>query len=275
MLAIVLSDNIADGDFQGEWGLSIYIEYNGKNFLLDTGASNLFVQNANKLGKSIKAVDYAILSHAHYDHSDSMATFFNLNNHAPFFLRKGCKENCYSKKRIFHKYIGLPKHILTDFHDRITYVEEDYEIIPGVYLIPHKTPNLKLIGKRERMYRREHHQWIYDNFSHEQSLVFRTEKGLVIFNSCCHGGIGNIIHEVAKTFPAERVYGIIGGFHLFNKSDEEIDAVIRQIKDADIKYVCTGHCTGGHAYKILKSNLGDMIHPVSYTHLTLPTKLEV
>lgn len=53
MLAIVLSDNIADGDFQGEWGLSIYIEYNGKNFLLDTGASNLFVQNANKLGKSI------------------------------------------------------------------------------------------------------------------------------------------------------------------------------------------------------------------------------
>ena len=43
MLAIVLSDNIADGDFQGEWGLSIYIEYNGKNFLLDTGASNLFV----------------------------------------------------------------------------------------------------------------------------------------------------------------------------------------------------------------------------------------
>lgn len=260
MLAIVLSDNIADGDFQGEWGLSIYIEYNEKNFLLDTGASDLFVQNANKLGKSIKAVDYAILSHAHYDHSDSMATFFNLNNHAPFFLRKGCKENCYSKKRIFHKYIGLPKHILTDFHDRITYVEEDYEIIPGVYLIPHKTPNLKLIGKRERMYHREHHQWIYDNFSHEQSLVFRTEKGLVIFNSCCHGGVGNIIHEVAKTFPAERVYGIIGGFHLFNKSDEEIDAVIRQIKDAGIKYVCTGHCTGGHAYKILKSNLGDMIH---------------
>ena len=110
------------------------------------------------------------------------------------------------------------------------------------------------------MYRREHHQWIYDNFSHEQSLVFRTEKGLVIFNSCCHGGVGNIIHEVAKTFPAERVYGIIGGFHLFNKSDEEIDAVIRQIKDAGIKYVCTGHCTEGHAYKILKSNLGDMIH---------------
>ena len=101
MLAIVLSDNIADGDFQGEWGLSIYIEYNGKNFLLDTGASNLFVQNANKLGKSIKAVDYAILSHAHYDHSDSMATFFNLNNTPHSFYGKAVKKTVIQRNGYF------------------------------------------------------------------------------------------------------------------------------------------------------------------------------
>ena len=72
------------------------------------------------------------------------------------------------------------------------------------------------------MYRKEHHRWVYDDFSHEQSLVFRTQKGLVIFNSCCHGGVANIINEVGATFPTEKVYGIIGGFHLFNKSEEEI-----------------------------------------------------
>ena len=155
MLATVLIDNISCGEMEGEWGLSIYIEYNEKNILLDTGASDLF---------------------AHYDHSDSMATFFNLNDHAPFFLREGCQENCYAKKWIFHKYIGLPKHILTDYRDRIIYTDGDYEIIPGVYLIPHKTPNLKMVGKRESMYRKEHHRWIYDDFSHEQSLVFRTQK---------------------------------------------------------------------------------------------------
>ena len=55
--------------------------------------------------------------------------------------------------------------------------------------------------------------------------------GLIIFNSCCHGGVGNIINEVAMTFPTEKVYGIIGGFHLFNKSDEEIENVIQQLKD--------------------------------------------
>ena len=166
MLATVLIDNISCGEMEGEWGLS---------------------------------------THAHYDHSDSMATFFKLNSHAPFFLRKGCQENCYAKKWIFHKYIGLPKHILTDYRDRIIYADRDYEIIPGVYLIPHKTPNLKMVGKRESMYRKEHHRWVYDDFSHEQSLVFRTQKGLVIFNSCCHGGVANIINEVGATFPTEKV----------------------------------------------------------------------
>ena len=88
MLATVLIDNISCGEMEGEWGLSIYIEYNEKNILLDTGASDLICKNAKKLGKSIESVDYAVLSHAHYDHSDSMATFFQLERHAPFFLRK-------------------------------------------------------------------------------------------------------------------------------------------------------------------------------------------
>ena len=149
---------------------------------------------------------------------------------------------------------------ISDYRDRIIYTDGDYEIIPGVYLIPHKTPNLKMVGKRESMYRKEHHRWIYDDFSHEQSLVFRTQKGLVIFNSCCHGGVANIINEVGTTFPTEKVYGIIGGFHLFNKSEEEIKNVIQQIKDTGIHYVCTGHCTKSRAYKILKNGLGDIVH---------------
>lgn len=46
MLATVLIDNISCGEMEGEWGLSIYIEYNEKNILLDTGASDLFAKNA-------------------------------------------------------------------------------------------------------------------------------------------------------------------------------------------------------------------------------------
>ena len=65
---------------------------------------------------------------------------------------------------------------------------------------------------------------------------------------------------MGATFPTEKVYGIIGGFHLFNKSEEEIKNVIQQIKDTGINYVCTGHCTKDRAYKILKNDLGDIVH---------------
>lgn len=260
MKATVLVDNIADNGLCGEWGLCIYIEYNGQKILLDTGASDLFLKNAEKIGFSIKDVDYAVVSHAHYDHSKGMKAFFKVNGKANFYLQKGADENCYFKKWIFHKYIGLPKNILTDYRDRIVFVSEDFALCPGVYLISHKTQGLENIGKRENMYRKTPDGWIPDDFSHEQSLVFETEKGLVIFNSCSHGGAANIINEVSATFPDKKVYGLIGGFHLYNKSEKEVRALAMKIKETDIEYICTGHCTKGKAYEILKDELGNKLH---------------
>lgn len=109
------------------------------------------------------------------------------------------------------------------------------------------------------MYRRTNKGWKADDFSHEQSLVLDTDKGLVIVNCCSHGGVVNIINEVKSTFPGKNVYGIIGGFHLFNKSEKEIRSVAGAILDTGIDFVCTGHCTGKRAYEIMKEELGDRI----------------
>ena len=72
------------------------------------------------------------------------------------------------------------------------------------------------------MYLKEKRRWRPDSFSHEQSLVFDTPDGLVIFNSCSHGGADTIIREVTTTFPDKKVKALIGGFHLYNKTDAEI-----------------------------------------------------
>ena len=128
-----------------------------------------------------------------------------------------------------------------------------------MYLIPHKTPGLQKIGKREMMYLKTPQGFVPDNISHEQSLVLDTDKGLVIINCCSHGGAVNIIQEVMATFPDKKVYGLIGGFHLFNKSEAEIREVARKIKSTGISYVCTGHCTKERAYNIMKEELTDML----------------
>lgn len=75
MKSTILVDNIANEGISGEWGFSAYIEHNGRKLLLDTGASNLFAENAEKLNISIEDVDMAVLSHGHYDHSTAWQSF--------------------------------------------------------------------------------------------------------------------------------------------------------------------------------------------------------
>ena len=232
----VIVDNTPNNGIKGEWGLSILVEHDGRNILVDAGASDLFVENMKALGKRITDVDYGVLSHAHYDHANGIPRFFMENKKAKFYLRETTAENCYAKKLIFRKYIGIPKNMTKNYADRLEYVSGDYTLCEGVYLIPHKIKGLEKIGKREMMYQKTKEGWKPDNFSHEQSLVFETDKGLVIINSCSHGG-----------------------FHLFNKTEGEIRKVSRNILDTGIDYVCTGHCTKDRAYSIMKEELGDKL----------------
>lgn len=255
----VIVDNNSNGTMKGEWGLSILVEYGDKKILADVGASDLFATNLEKLGFEIADVDYATLSHAHYDHANGMPTFFKKNKKAKFYLRESTGENCYYKYLFASKYIGIPRNVLKDYEERMEIVSGDYELTPGVYLIPHKTKNLEKIGRREKMYQRTASGWRPDNFSHEQSLVLDTDKGLVIINCCSHGGAVNIINEIKNTFPDRKVYGLIGGFHLFNKSDKEVRKVAEEIRRTGIDFVCTGHCTKERAFEILKEELGDSL----------------
>ncbi len=259
MFVKVLIDNRAKNNLVHEWGLAIYIEYDSHKFLLDTGASSKFVKNALAAQINLEEVEYGILSHAHYDHANGMAAFFERNKKACFYIRQGTQENCYESKWFFNKYVGIHKGFLEKYRDRILYVEGDYELVHGVYLIPHKIPGLEAIGKKNNLCVKINGQKYPDSFNHEQSLVFDTEKGLVIFNSCSHGGADNIIHEVAQTFPNKKIYAIIGGFHLFNAPQAEIKRFAERMKHTGIKKIFTGHCTGKRAFEILNAELGDKV----------------
>ena len=262
----VLIDNIASccgsRKLFGEWGLSVYVEFEGKRYLLDTGASHLFAKNAGVMGVDLSKVDIGILSHAHFDHSDGMARFFALNKNAPFYLRKGAGENCYHTHKLigrfaYHEYIGIHKGFLKRFADRIRFAEGDMQIAPNVYLVPHKTPGLEAIGERAHLSVKENGKYRYDSFDHEQSLVFDTPKGLFVMNSCSHGGADNIVKEIEATFPDKNIYAILGGFHLFRYKDEVVRAFAERLRELDVQKIYTGHCTGNRAFEILHEVLGD------------------
>ena len=266
MLVKVLIDNIASTcgsrKLFGEWGLSVYVEFEGKRYLLDTGASHLFAKNAGVMGMDLSKIDVGVLSHAHFDHSDGMAKFFHVNKTAPFYLRKGAGENCYHTHKLlgrftYHVYIGIHKGFLKRFADRIRFAEGDMQIAPNVYLVPHKTPGLESIGERAHLSVKENGKYRYDSFDHEQSLVFDTPKGLFVMNSCSHGGADNIVKEIEATFPGKKIYAILGGFHLFRYKDEVVRAFAERLRELDVQKIYTGHCTGNRAFEILHEVLGD------------------
>ena len=267
----VLIDNISsftEGErprkLFGEWGLSVYVEFEGKRYLLDIGASHLFAKNAGVMGVDLSKVDIGILSHAHYDHANGMAKFFALNKTAPFYVRKGVAENCYHAHKLFgrltyHEYIGIHKGWLKRFADRIRYAEGDMQIAPNVYLVPHKTAGLENIGERAHLSVKENGKFRYDSFDHEQSLVFDTPQGLFVMNSCSHAGADNIVKEIEATFPGKKIYALLGGFHLFRYKDDVVRAFAERLRALDVQKIYTGHCTGDRAYAILHDVLGDRV----------------
>lgn len=274
----ILIDNISNRkDLISEWGLAMLIEYDGIKILLDTGASEKFAENAKALNVDLAEVDLAVLSHAHYDHSDGMEAFFQINSKASMYLSPNACENCYHifrKSNIadlettdeeivydedgeYKKYDGIAFGWLEKYKDRIIYADKGVcEIARGVYLVPHTTPGLEQLGEKVGQYIKVGDEYIPDDYSHEQSLVLKTDEGMVVYNSCSHAGVDNIIREVEETFPGEKVSCMIGGFHLFMFNEDEVREQARRMAATGIKHIVTGHCTGSEQYKWLSDELG-------------------
>ena len=259
MRVIFLTDNNAMEGLTGEWGLSAYIEFEGKRILLDAGETGLFLENAEKLGVFPGTVDFAVLSHAHHDHANGFVPFFERFPGIPLYLQKCCGPCCGKTGPAGFQYIGIREDLFAEYGDRLIRVDGDKEIAKGVWIISHKKPGREAIGRREQMVVKMGNTVAPDDFSHEQSLVFETEQGLCIFNSCSHAGASEIIGEVCDTFPGRKVCAYVGGFHLYQKTPEEVAQFAQRLEAGGVEKIITGHCTGDAAFAILKDRLGEHI----------------
>ena len=259
MRALVLIDNLESEGLCGEWGLSVYIEHKGHTILLDAGASERFAENAAALGCDLRAVEYGVLSHAHYDHADGMPAFFAVNDTAKLYVRKGARENCFGYHGEDFDYIGIRRGTLKTYRDRIVYADGLYTLYDGAYLLGHTTPGLSAAGRTGRMYVKRGPFRRPDDFSHEQTLVLEENGGLAVFSSCSHAGVENILAEVRAAFPQKPVRALIGGFHLHQTQADEVRRLGHALRDDGVKTVVTGHCTGQEAFDILREELGSKI----------------
>ncbi|MDD5050027.1 MAG: MBL fold metallo-hydrolase, partial [Methanoregulaceae archaeon] len=106
-LTTLVENTSRSDDLASQNGLSLYLEDHGKRILFDMGLDDTFFRNAEKLSVDISRVDYAILSHGHYDHCGGLETFLKHNTRAPVFLGSGSDQPLYSERPEKYRYIGL------------------------------------------------------------------------------------------------------------------------------------------------------------------------
>ena len=264
-VAVLMENTAQEGcGLVPEHGLSLYIEYRGKRLLLDGGASGRFADNAQKLGVDLADVDLGVLSHGHYDHADGLRRFFQLNQRAKVYVRPQAGGPYFSMTEEGPKFIGVHRDIWEGARERLVPVPGPMELLEGGWLLPDGPKVPAFMGKASNLVcKRGEDDFVPDDFSHEQSLVLEGERGLVVFNSCSHGGIVNIVRGVLDQLPGKRVHAVVGGLHMYAKggtgmncSPEYVQSVADALKALGVERILTGHCTGQPALERLTEYFG-------------------
>jgi len=247
MKVVTLMENTACREHLSfEHGLSLYIETQNHKILFDAGQSGAFADNAKKLGVDLRKVDFAVLSHGHYDHSGGLTKFLEMNEKAPVYVSSYAFEPHYSAKG----YIGVDP-ALKD-HARICYVAEEAKLAEGITLYrldcaPVDTAGLQM---EENGVRKP------DDFRHEQYLLLEEKGKRTLISGCSHKGILNIV-------DAFRPDILIGGFHFMKIEEEDtLKAAAQKLLEYDTVYY-TGHCTGKNQYEYLKTIMGEKLYYIS------------
>lgn len=262
----VLVDNntIIDRYYLGEPGVSYLISEGKMKILFDVGYSNVFIQNAQKMGEDLLDINYVVVSHGHNDHTGGLVPLSNFYFEAKTENIKHIKPAVIAHPDAFSykEYDGddIGSMMNTDKlnrHFKLELTKEPFWITDNlVFLgeIPRENnyENKDSIGKCEKS-----GEMIDDFLIDDSALAYKSAEGVVIITGCSHVGICNIIEYAKKVCNDNRIVDVIGGFHLLAPSDRQINETLNYFNTLGTPVIHPCHCTG-LKYKIALSKVVDV-----------------
>jgi len=260
-----------DPQLTAEWGLSLCVELDGRQVLIDMGASDAFARNAARLSIDVAAIDVAILSHHHYDHGGGLRRFLELNDHAPIYLGVAPDGDPTVKLLGFiRKYVGLDQALLAQHAQRFRFVHERTEVLPGVFVLPRIGGDHARPAGNKHLYLKRADGLVPDDFRHEIVVAIKDRDALVVLTACSHNGLLNMVETASAEFPGVPVRAVVGGFHLaklppfrgMSESERAVKDMGQAVLAAGIETTWTGHCTGKTAFEVLHKTMGDRVQEI-------------
>ncbi|MCX5877665.1 MAG: MBL fold metallo-hydrolase [Deltaproteobacteria bacterium] len=244
----------------GEHGLSLLVTvYEGKEkhtVLFDTGFTGIGVlHNAKHLEVDLGEIRTLVMSHRHMDHTGSLWPILEL-------LGRPIPLVIHPDAFIPSRYLLLPdgkKLRYPDTLNRQDLEQAGVEIVESKKPVPVAGGRILVTGEIERRtgfekglpnaYTEQDGKLVKDPVSDDQALVIHLkEKGLVVISGCAHAGIINTLLYSRKIAEIDRLYAVLGGFHLSGPLFEPIiEETIESVKKMNPKIVVPMHCTGWKA----------------------------
>jgi 7,8-dihydropterin-6-yl-methyl-4-(beta-D-ribofuranosyl)aminobenzene 5'-phosphate synthase len=153
-ISILVENWVCDMGLKWEWWLSMFIEFDWKKILWDTGQTDVFLENAKQMKVNLDKTDFIVLSHFHYDHT----WWIKMSDFAD------------GKKIITHPRV---------FKEIWQEIKWNYEKIESswVYKI---TENIYFLWEIERTTNFEKWSYWKDKMLDDTAIAIKTKKGLVV-----------------------------------------------------------------------------------------------
>jgi 7,8-dihydropterin-6-yl-methyl-4-(beta-D-ribofuranosyl)aminobenzene 5'-phosphate synthase len=268
--AMPLEDGEIKKSILAEHGFSAVVSVSAggesRSILFDFGFSKQgAAYNADALDADLSQVEALVLSHGHMDHFGgflSLVEKIGKKNLELFLHPTAFRRPRYIKVSEDFK-IGLPplkKEMINKAGVSLVESMDPRLLVDGQLLflgeIPKKTSFEK--GFPRMFYDEdEHSRW--DPIEDDTAVVANVRgKGLVILSGCAHSGIINTVNYAREITGIDKIFVVMGGFHLSGADFEPIiEPTAEALKALEPEYVIPTHCTGRKATMHLEKEMPD------------------
>jgi len=217
-IKIVYDNYRVNPDLIPSWGFSCVIKTPSQTILFDTGGnSSILLSNMRKMNIDPEKIDVVFISHIHADHLGGLLGFLEENKNVVVYIPASFPD-------------GIRKQIKLN-GAQYQNIAESVQLFDNIFTTGQMGTWIK-----------------------EQSLILKTEDGLIVITGCAHPGIINIINKVKKILPGEKIFLVMGGFHLSGVSDSSLENIIENFNHAGIQKVAPSHCSGDRCRELFKRN---------------------